>query len=162
MGRPKNIDRETILRAEEQFESLKEGKLAIQLRGIIAFGDNSAEEVAEILMVTPRSIFRWVKKFKENDIDGLKEKPKGHYKSKLTEQQRVQIKGWLIKGRNSKGKAIHWTLQRLKSEVYAEFGVVISTQALWKILKKLGLAIKSPRPIHHKADKRQQEEFKKN
>jgi len=163
MARPKkSIDRETILRAEERFDGLREGKLAMQLRGIIAFGDNSAEEVAQILRISPRSIFRWVRRFKENDIDGLMEKPKGHYKPKLTEEQRAQVREWIGRGRNSKGEAIYWTLQKLKSEVYEEFGVTISTTALWQNLNKMGLAIRRPRPIHHKADERQQENFKKN
>lgn len=157
----KNIDKETILRAEERFKGLREGKLAMQLRGIIAFGNNSAKEVAQILKISPRSIFRWVVRFKENDIDGLKEKPKGHYKSKLTEEQKAQLKELIKKRRNSNGEAIHWTLQKLRSEVYKEFGVTISTTALWQHLKKMGLVIRRPRPIHYKADKEQQENFKK-
>ncbi len=157
----KSIDKEVILRAEERFKGLREGKLAMKLRGIIAFGNNSAEEVAQILKISPRSIFRWVVKFKKNDIDGLREKPKGHYKSKLTEERKAQVKEWIRKGRNSRGETIHWTLQKLKLEVYRELGVTISTTALWQNLKKMGLVIRRPRPIHYKADKRQQEDFKK-
>lgn len=161
MGRPKNIDKEIILRANERFNDIKEGKLCIQLRGIIAFEKNSAKDVAKILMVNPRSIFRWVKKFKENDIDGLKEKTKGHNKSKLTEQQKMCIKKWIINGKKYNGVFIHWTLQKLKLEVYTEFNIAISTTALWKHLQEMGLAIKRPRPIHYKSDKKEQEEFKK-
>lgn len=162
MGRHKNIDEETILRAEERFKDLKEGKIAIQLRGIIAFRNNTAEEVADILMVTPRSIFRWVKKFKENDIKGLKEKPKGHHRAKLTGKQKAQIKKWIISKKNSKGKTIYWTLRKLNLELQKEFGVTMSNTGLWYNLRDMGLVVKNPRPIHYKADKGKQEEFKKN
>jgi transposase len=162
MGRHKNIDEETILRAEERFRDLQEGKLAIQLRGIIAFRDNTAEEVADVLMVTPRSIFRWVKEFKESDIEGLRERPKGHHKAKLTGEQKAQIKKWVISRKNSKGEIVYWTLRKLNMELQKEFGVTISEPGLWYNLRNMGLVIKKPRPIHYKADKRKQEKFKKN
>jgi transposase len=37
----------------------------------------------------------------------------------------------------------------------------MTTTAIWKNLKKMGLTLKKPRPIHHKADKKEQETFKK-
>jgi transposase len=162
MGRHKNIDEETILRAEERFRDLQEGKLAIQLRGIIAFRDNTAAEVADVLMVTPRSIFRWVKEFKENDIEGLRERPKGHQQAKLTGEQKQQIKKWVISRKNSKGEIVYWTLRKLNMELQKEFGVTISEPGLWYNLRNMGLVIKKPRPIHYKADKGKQEKFKKN
>lgn len=163
MARPKkSVDKELILKAEEEFEKLKEGKLAIQLRVIIAFGDFRTEEVARVLKVSHRSIFRWVNEFREEGIDGLKEKPKGHYKSKLTEEQKKRIKEWLINGNDSKGKKVHWTLKKLKVAVCDEFGVMISTTSLWRNLRKMGLVIKSPRPVHQKANKEEQEKSKKN
>ena len=162
MGRHKNIDEETILRAEERFKGLEEGKLAIQLRGIIAFKDNSAKEVSVILRVNPRSIFRWVKNFKENDIEGLREKPKGHHRAKLTGEQKAQIKEWIISRKNSKGETVYWTLRKLNMKLQSEFGVTMSDPGLWYNLRNMGLVVKSPRPIHYKADKRKQEKFKKN
>ncbi len=162
MSRPKkSVDKELVLKAKEEFEKLKEGKLAIQLRVIIAFGDFRTEEVARVLKVSHRSIFRWVNEFREKGINGLKEKPKGHYKSKLTEEQKKRIKEWLINGNDSKGKKVHWTLNKLKLTIHKEFGVVISTTSLWRNLKGMGLVIKSPRSIHYKADKQEQEDFKK-
>ena len=161
MGCRKNIDEEVILRAEERFEALKEGRLAIQLGGIIAFGDNTALEVAEILRVTPRSVFRWVKKFKEKDVEGLREKPKGHYKGKLTTEQKTQIKEWIKNRKNSNGKTIYWTLRKLRLEVRKEFGIVMSSTGLWYHLRDMNLTVKTPRPVHQKADKKRQEDFKK-
>lgn len=158
----KSIDREIILKAEEEFGKLSEGKVAVRLRGIIAFGDFSAEEVASVLKVSRRSIFRWVNEFREKGIYGLREKDKGHYKSKLTEEQKKQIKEWIKSGSDCKGEKVHWTLKKLNVAVYREFEVVISTTSLWRNLRKMGLVIKSPRPIHHKADKGQQEDSKKN
>ncbi len=156
----KSVDKEIILKAEEEFEKLSEGKLAMRLRVIIAFGDFSSEEVAKVLKVSRRSIFRWVNGFREEGINGLMEKSKGHYKSKLTVDQKKQIKKWISNG-DYKGEKVHWTLEKLRMAVHREFGIVISTTSLWRNLRRMGLVIKSPRPIHYKADKQEQEDFKK-
>ena len=132
------------------------------MRSIIAFGDNTALEVAEILRVNPRSVFRWVKKFKEKDIEGLRERPKGHYKGKLNMEQKAQIKKWIKDRKNSDGKTIYWTLRKLRLEVQKEFGIVVSSPGLWYHLKDMNLTVKSPRPAHQKADKKEQEDSKKN
>jgi len=150
------------LKAENEFNKIKDGKLATQLRAIIAFEDNSAEEIAKIFRVSARTVFRWINKFSSHGIDGLKDQPKGHYQAKLTATQKISIKNWILASRNSKAELVHWTLEKLKHEILAEFDVNITTTALWKILKKMDLTLKKPRPVHHKADKAVQEEFKKN
>ena len=157
-----NFNHDIVLKAEEEFHKLKEGKLAIQLRAIMAFEDNTAEHIAKIFKVSIRTIFRWIHRFSKYGIEGLKDQPKGHNKPKLTEDQKQQLKTWIINGKNSNDELIHWTLEKLKAEVEKIFGVKMSTMALWKNLKKLGLTLKKPRPIHHKADKEAQNIFKKN
>lgn len=154
--------RKIAIEAEKAFNKIKDGKLATQLRAIMAFEDNTAEEIAKIFKVSIRTIFRWINKFSCDGIDGLKDQPKGHYQPKLTETQKEQLKNWITKGTNSKDESVHWTLEKLKNEIHTEFGVELTTTALWKNLKKMNLTLKKPRPVHHQADKKAQEAFKKN
>jgi transposase len=153
---------EIALKAEEEFNKLKEGKLAIQLRAIMAFEENSAEQIAKIFKVSVRTVFRWINKFIENQVDGLKDQPKGHYPSKLTNSQKEQIKTWIVNSKNFHDENVHWTLEKLKNEIFNAFNVELTTTALWKNLQKMNLVLKKPRPLHHKADKNEQEAFKKN
>ena len=153
---------EIAVKAEKEFNKIKEGKLATQLRAIMAFEDNTAEQIAKIFKVSVRTVFRWINKFANEGIDGLKDQPKGHYKPKLTELQKTQIKNWIINCTNSNGESVHWTLEKLVIEIHSEFAVTLTTTAIWKNLKKMDLTLKKPRPVHHKADKQAQEEFKKN
>ena len=150
------------LAAEKEFNKIKDGKLATQLRAIMAFENNTADDLAMIFKVSRRTIFRWINKFSRNGVAGLIDQPKGHYQSKLSEQQKAQLKNWIIKGTNAKGESVHWTLEKLKDVVLHEFDVKMTTTALWKNLKKMGLTLKKPRPIHHQADEKAQEAFKKN
>ncbi len=153
---------ETARAAEREFNKIKDGKLATQLRAIMAFEENTVEEIAKIFKVSVRTIFRWINRFSHHGIDGLKDQPKGHYQPKLTEPQKETVKLWIIHGANSAGEPVHWTLEKLKYEILTQFGVELTTTGLWKILKKLNLTLKKPRPVHHQADKKAQDAFKKN
>ena len=152
----------TARAAEKEFNKIKDGKLATQLRAIMAFEENTAEEIAKIFKVSVRTIFRWIQKFSHHGIDGLMDQPKGHYQPKLTEAQKQIIKTWIIHGANATGESVHWTLEKLTYEISTQFGVALTTTGLWKILKKMNLTLKKPRPVHHHADKKAQDAFKKN
>lgn len=163
MPRPKlAVDPGTIQRAEEELGKIRESKLAIQLQGIIAAARHPVHQIADILHVSPRSIFRWITKFKEQGIAGLRDQPKGHMKSKLNDAQKMVIEEWLTAGKNASGERIHWTLNKLKREIEKEFEVTIGTTPLWNHVRKMGLVLKKPRPLHNKANMEEQEAFKKN
>jgi transposase len=163
MSRPKlNVDLRTVQKAEEELSKIRESKLAIQLHGIIAAARHPIHQVADILHVSPRSVFRWITKFKERGVAGLRDQPKGHMKAKLNDQQKMVIEGWLITSRNASGERVHWTLNRLKQEIEKEFVVTIGTTPLWNHMRKMGLVLKKPRPLHDKANPEEQEAFKKN
>ncbi|OPX93345.1 MAG: hypothetical protein A4E62_01924 [Syntrophorhabdus sp. PtaU1.Bin002] len=163
MPRPKmNVDPGTVRRAEEELSKIKESKLAIQLQGIIAAARHPVHQIADILHVSPRSIFRWVTKFKDQGVAGLRDQPKGHMKAKLNDAQKMMIEGWLTSGKNASGERVHWTLAKLKREIEEEFAVAIGTTPLWNHVRKMGLVLKKPRPLHDKANPEEQEAFKKN
>jgi transposase len=163
MARPKiNVDSETIAKAEEELEKIKDSKLSIQLKAIIAAAEHPVENVANVLKVSARSIFRWITKFKEGSVEALRDRPKGHMRSKLTEEYKKEIEQWIVSGKNAKGEAVHWTLKGLRKEVEKEFGIHIGITPLWKHLKKMDLVLKKPRPVHAKAERNAQEAFKKN
>ena len=162
MARPKvNVDPETVAKAKEELDKIKDSKLSIQLKAIIAVAEHPVERVANVLEVSARSIFRWITKFKEGSVEELRDRPKGHMKSKLTEGHKKEIEQWIVSSKNGQGETVHWTLQKLKKELEKEFGVDIGTTPLWKHLKKMGLVLKKPRPVHAKADIKAQEAFKK-
>ncbi|MFH0811237.1 MAG: helix-turn-helix domain-containing protein [Pseudomonadota bacterium] len=163
MARPKvKVNSETVARAEEALGKIKESKLAIQLKAIIASAEYPVENVGTILKVSARSIFRWIAKFNEKGVEGLRDRPKGHMRSKLTEEHKRELEYWIVHARNIRGEPVHWTLKKLKRELGKEHGIYISTTPLWKHLKKMGLGLRKPRPVHAKADIAAQDAFKKN
>lgn len=156
------LDAETIKKANLELNSIKDSRLSIQLKAIIASGEHTVEDVAHILHYSARTIFRWIRKFKELGIAGLRDKPKGHMRSKLTDTHRAQILEWIDTRQDHRGERINWSIDKLIAEVKNVFGVEISKTPFWKQLKKMGLVLRKPRPVHYKTDKSVQEAFKKN
>lgn len=163
MARPKSkIDPQTLEKAESELKKLGHSKLSLRLKAIIASYHNPVAQVATIFQVTDRSIFHWVDRFKENGIDGLRDKPKGHFSSKLSPEHLEEIEKWILTGQNTSGQSTYWTLGKLKNEVKLTYEITISTTSLWNHLKKMNLVLRKPRPTHAKADEQLQAEFKKN
>jgi transposase len=162
MARPKGkIDAAVVAKAEAALARLKDSKLSIQLKAIIASAEHPVEDVGRILKVSSRSIFRWITKFTEEGIEGLRDRPKGHMRSKLTETHKSELEHWIVAGKSVRGESVHWTLKKLKRELKKEHRVDIGITPLWKHLKKMGLGLRKPRPVHGKADIGAQEAFKK-
>jgi transposase len=47
---------------------------------MIASADHSVYQVADLFHFSPRTIFRWLARFKKGGIAGLRDRPKGHLK----------------------------------------------------------------------------------
>lgn len=163
MARTKTrINEKLTKQAEIDLKKLKEGKLAIKLKVIIAYQNHKAETLADVFHISVRSLFLWINTYREKGIDGLKDRPKGHYKSKLASELLKQIREWIVLGKDNKGEKTHWTVPKLKKILKEEYNITISTVAIWKHLKKMDLSVRRPRPLHYKGDEANQKRFKKN
>jgi len=162
MSRPKTkLSEGDLVKAKRELEKIKNSKLALKLKAIISYSNLPAKRVAEVLQVSRSTIHIWVNKFVSGGIDELRDKPKGHYPAKLKKEHKNAIKHWLESSKTSDGRPVHWTLKLLQHEIKKVFDIKISQTQIWYTLKDLDFAVKSPRPQHHKADKKAQEEFKK-
>lgn len=163
MARPKVIvDQKLKLKAEKELKNFKESKIFKQLLAISAAADHPVDQVAKIFQTTKQSVYNWVKRFKENGIEGLHDLPKGHNPSKLSPDQRQTIKKWITTSQDAHGNRINWTLGKLQIEILKQFGIKLSTTTIWNHLKELKLTLLRPRPRHEKANQQIQDDFKKN
>lgn len=162
MSRPKVlIDSATVTEAEACLASIRDAKLVLQLKAIIAVRDYPVDQVAQIFRVSRRSIFRWVHRLKEGGADALRDHPKGHRKSKLDDEQKAAVEHWVVTGQTAQGEQILWTVEKLRLAIAREFGVLLGKTPLWRHLKIMNLAPRRPRPQHAKADPAAQAAFKK-
>ena len=162
MPRPKElVDARTAAIAASCLNSIRDSKLVIQLKAILAVRDHPVEDVAGILQVSRSSIFRWVHRLQRGGADMLKDKPRGHRKSKLSDDQKAAVERWVTGGITEQGEPVLWTVERLRVAIEKEFGVSIAKTPLWLLLKKMHLVPRRPRPRHAKADPAAQAAFKK-
>ena len=163
MARPKrSIDQQLLEEARTQLKEFRHGKVYLRLVVIVKAGEHPIAETAGFFGISRNTVFRWIKRFREEGVEGLYDRARGHNPSKLTEEHKQQISRWLETATDARGEATHWTLQKLRHHIKRCLGVRISLYALWRHLQKLGFRQKVPRPLHHKAEPELQEAFKKN
>ena len=163
MARPKIlVDQALKLLAEKELKNFKESKVFKQLLAISAAANHPVDQVADIFQTTKQSIYNWVKRFKENGIEGLIDLPKGHNPAKLSKEQKQIIKKWITTSTDAQNNRINWTLVKLQSEILTEFDVQLCTTTIWNHLKELNLTLLRPRRRHEKTDQLIQDNFKKN
>jgi len=162
-GRPKEVvDQEVISKAKTELKASPDYRVGIRLQAIASCGEHSLAVVSSVLGISRQTIWRWIKRFREEGVQGLYDKPKGHNPAKLTPDRRREIGAWLEKGRNSRGEEVHWTLPRLIEEIRREFGVSITKTPLWVMIHKMGFSQKGPfPPPHPKASQRSPKADKK-
>jgi putative transposase len=156
------ISERTAEQARIALIGIKESQLAIRLQTIISCAKHPVDTVSSVIGKDRVTVWRWIRAFKENGVDGLMDKPKGHNPSKLNEEQREQIAIWLNTGKNSQGEPTHWTLKKLSVNIEEEYGIKITTTPLWITIQSMGFRQKVPRQTHASADREKQNAFKKN
>ena len=163
MGRRKTLS-ESIYREQiaKDLKSISESNVVIKLRAIESAMTHNEAEVAKIFNIARSTLILWIRKYRKNGLIGLRNQQRGHYPSKLSTQEKELIKEWIITCKDSKGKAVHWTLQKLIKEIKEVFQIEIKQTPLWITLRKMDLVLKKPRPKHHLSDDEAQDAFKKN
>ena len=74
--------------------------------------------------------------------------------------ERAEVGVWLEAGPESGIPC--WTLRSLKGRIGERFGAGLSLEGVRRMIRSMGWRKLSPRPIHPKADRRRQEEFRSN
>ena len=139
MGRSKNVvDAPLAERARAELVRIRDAKVCRRLQAIASCEQQPVNVVAVVLGVSRRSIWQWAKRYKEQGLEGLRERPRGHRPPKLSSEQQTAMERWLAEGRNDRGEPVHWTLTGLQVEISKVFGMRIGITALWKRVRALG------------------------
>lgn len=163
MGRTKrSIDEATLKAAQESLAAIPDARVTIRLFGIINYHRLTTEQVSEFLHTNPRTLFRWIERFKAKGVEGIADHPKGHRRALLGAAEKAAITTWIIRQQNREGHPVHWTLKALQHEIMKEFSISIDPSALSRNLRAMGVVLRKPRPTHADGDPEKQEAFKKN
>ena len=130
-------------------------RAAIRLRAIVSSYDHGINVVAKVFGVSSNTIRNWVKAFSEEDVAGLEYQSGRGRKGKLSDHYLQEISKWTKENPNL-------TIAAILQKLMQVHGLESSKSAVHRALHKLKLSYITPRPIHHKQDKKLHPEFKKN
>lgn len=119
------------------------------------------EQVAAIVRVSRNTVYRWIRNFRNEGLDGLREKAGRGNKPLISDGEREVFRNAVLElqAKRSGGSITGKDVQRLMKEKY---GIECSLKSAYNHLKRASLVWISARSRHPKTDFTQQDEFKKN
>lgn len=114
---------------------------------------DSADEIAEFLGISSRSLWRWLASFRDRGPEGLRARPVPGRPRKLTVTQEKIVLRWLRGSPTEHGFATElWTATRLAQLIEEEFGIRFNPRALSAWLKGRGFTPQKPERIPRERD----------
>ncbi len=159
MARPENITIERHITVEEllkRIKSLEKDAKVLQRLYFIKYRYEgvSVEDAAERVGISKPVAYIWQDRWNKEGYEGLKPKFAGGKPSKLSEDQKEQLKNIL-------NKRDDWTTDEIKKLISEEFMVEYSLKQIRIILRKFGMKLAKPFPHDYRRPDNAEEILKK-
>lgn len=133
-----------------------------RLRAVaLALGGDTASEIAEALECTPRAVQKWVARYNAGGPKALADRPGRGRKPKLATSEHDRLRRRIEAEPTPEDGTCAFHGHDVRRIVRDEFGVMLSQQAIYDLLHRLGLSSLMPRPTHRKSDPEAQARFKR-
>ncbi len=143
---------EKIYRSEENVKTKERMLLVLN----VVYHSMVAAQVARDLHRNRTWACVWLKRYDEEGLDGLKNKPRTGRPSELSEEVICSIKTTLNESNQG------WTTKQVEEIIIEKSGIKYHYTHIYRILRKWGFKQKVPRKVHvNTASKEEKEEFKK-
>jgi len=158
LKKPESFEQEPFTRLYHRSQHPRE-KIRYLALYLLQQGKRTATEVAAILHVSRMSVTRWLQRYRQHGIDGLKEQPGRGRQSLLSPQQTASLKPLVQQltqerpGGRVMGKHVRQAL--------CDQGVACSLASVYTWLHKAGLSWVTSRSLHPQSDPEAQREFQK-
>jgi transposase len=137
-------------------------KLARRLTAVrLALLGQAPEQVGPQVLLSPRQVRTWVRRYNAAGLDGLRDRPGRGRKGPLTAAQEQRLKDRLRAGPTPADGVCSLRGEDVRRILAEEFGVLRCLQAVYGLLHRLGFEPLRPRPRHPKGDPARREAFKK-
>ena len=101
--------------------------------------------IAEALGVSEGAVSQWMKRAREEGVEGLRHNPPPGAAPRLSEEQRAKVPEFLERGAPAYGfRGEVWTCARVAEVIRREFGVLYHPAHVSRLVRKLGLSLQKP------------------
>ncbi len=142
-----------LQKAWKQKQSDRDRKRLLVIR-LVSRHQHSGEEIADIVGISRRSVFLYLKAFQEGGVSGLLKRHHRGSKGKLDQRLQEKLRQGLEKGSFIRAKEVLEWLQKQ--------GVEMSHSNVYYWLGKVGGVLKVPRKAHIRKDVAKVQEFRDN
>ncbi len=112
--------------------------------------------------VDTQTLRDWVIRYNGEGVDGLRDRPRSGRPQKLQPEQREGVRRMVLDGPDKeRDKVVRWRRLDLCRRIFADFRVVLHPRSAGRLLRRLGLCLRVPRPYHPKANFAHQSLFKR-
>lgn len=102
-------------------------------------------DIAEALGVSKGAVSHWMKRVKEEGVEGLRRSPPPGASPRLSKEQRERLPELLDRGAEAYGfRGKVWTCARVAGVIREEFGVSYHPAHVSRLLRALGLSLQKP------------------
>jgi transposase len=118
-------------------------------------------KIAEALGVSEGAVSQWMKRAREQGVEGLRHKPPPGATPRLSEQERAELSELLARGAEAHGfRGDVWTCERVTIVIRREFGVRYHPAHVSRLVRKLGLSLQKPMRRANQRDEEALERWK--
>jgi transposase len=112
-------------------------------------------QIADALGVTEGAVSQWMKRAREEGVEGLRHKPPPGATPRLSEDERARLPELLARGAEAHGfRGEVWTCERVAIVIRREFGVSYHPAHVSRLLKALRHSLQKPQ---RRAEQRDEE-----
>ena len=116
-----------------------------------------AQNIAASMCIHRQTLTRWIRRFDEEGIDGLIDRPRAGRPRKISEDQTGHYRE-LIEHPEMAGHA-HWTARKFHGHLREEFQHEVGYRTVVRWLHEQGYRLKVPQPWPDRQDEKQREAF---
>ena len=139
----------------------KDAREARRLRAVaMVLAGDARRVVAQAQGTTVQSVRDWVVRFNAGGPSALQDRSRAGRPPKLTGPQRQAVGAWVEAGPEAGDEVRRWRLCDLAQKIRAVFRVRLSLSSVRRLLRRLGFAHMSARPLHPRADRQAQRAFR--